>query len=385
MTSIDVSLGQCIPTVRNYITITSSCIVCQARSMHMIPLLDLLGLIRGFISPSSLSHHHYTFLWLKSLFQDWTLRACTHTHTHTHTHYRSISFQLNMFHNTPGDDCNPLDGLDEGVELSIGNSSGDGRWVPLVFYSANDLNDRINNGIRLGDVTNSSLLLRGYSVPVERVTADTTQSIRTVRICDSEFLEAGVQFRWLQTTTVRFDLLPAIDVWTLDSVTVMVHNDTVRQLVLSEDFESGSLNKWEVASIMLLLGRSWDANLYCHISLTALEWRLGGLPTTRADWSDSHWHLVLIQPLPDLKVASESRLLLTWDQTWGVWSPRVKGLCRPLWKVSCSTVQVASVGMCVSRAAGDLLSNWQKMCFTWLRIGVSSPTITTQPLLRPPS
>ena len=153
---------------------------------------------------------------------------------------------MNILHSTRGDDCEVLDTLDEGVELSIGNSSGDGRWVPLVFYSANDLNDRINNGIRLGDVTNSSLLLRGYSVPVERVTADTTQSIRTVRICDSEFLEAGVQFRWLQTVRLKVDAsgagLPGKDVWTLDNVTVMVHNVTVRQ-VLSVDFENGSLNK----------------------------------------------------------------------------------------------------------------------------------------------
>ena len=163
----------------------------------------------------------------------------THTCTQTHAHCRSISFQLNMFHNRSGDDCNDLDNLDEGVELSIGNSSGDGRWVPLVFYSATDLDERINNSIRLGDVTNSSLLLRGYSVPVERVTADTTQSIRTVLICDSEFLEAGVQFRWLQTSTVQFDLLPGKDVWTLGNVTVVVRNDTVRQ-VLSEGFD---LNK----------------------------------------------------------------------------------------------------------------------------------------------
>ena len=139
-----------------------------------------------------------------------------------------------------------MDNLDEGVELSIGKTSGDGHWVPLVFYSANDLTERINNGIRLGDVTDSSLLLRGYSVPVEMVTADTTQSIRTVQICDSEFLAAGVQFRWLQTVRVQVNAsgagLPEKDVWTLDNVTVVVHNDTVRQ-VLSEDFESGSLNK----------------------------------------------------------------------------------------------------------------------------------------------
>jgi len=146
---------------------------------------------------------------------------------------------LNLY----GNDCDRLDNLDEGVELSIGNSSGDGHWVPLMFYSANDLNDRMNNNIRLGDVTNSSLSLRGYSVPVERVNASTTQNIRTVLICDSEFLETGVQFRWLQTVRVQ-ENLPSkeSDVWTLDNVTVKVHNDTVRQ-VLSEDFESGSLNK----------------------------------------------------------------------------------------------------------------------------------------------
>ena len=144
---------------------------------------------------------------------------------------------MNVF----GDDCDRLDNLDEGVELSIGNSSGDGHWVPLMFYSANNLNDQINGSIRLGNVTNSSVLLRGYRVPVERVTANTTQNIRTVLICDSEFLETGVQFRWLQTVRVQ-ENLPNEDVWTLDNVTVEVCNDTVRQ-VLSEDFESGSLNK----------------------------------------------------------------------------------------------------------------------------------------------
>jgi len=166
----------------------------------------------------------------------------THIHTHTHTHSRSISFQLNLF----GDGCNRLDNLDEGIELSIGNSSGDGQWVPLMFYSANDLDDRINNHIRLGDVTNSSLSLRGYRVPVEMVTASTTQNIRTVLICGSEFLETGVQFRWLQTVRVLVRGsgigLPEKDVWTLDNVTVEVCNGKMRQ-VLSEDFESGPLNK----------------------------------------------------------------------------------------------------------------------------------------------
>ena len=157
------------------------------------------------------------------------------SHIHTHTHSRSVSFQLNLF----GDDCNRLDNLDEGVELSIGNSSGDGHWVPLMFYSAND--DRAIGSLRLGDVTNSSLSLRGYRVPVEKVTANMTQNIRTVLICGSEFLETGVQFRWLQTVRVQ-ENLPNEDVWTLDNVTVEVCNDTVRQ-VLSEDFESGSLNK----------------------------------------------------------------------------------------------------------------------------------------------
>ena len=142
---------------------------------------------------------------------------------------------MNLF----GDDCNRLDNLDEGVELSIGNSSGAGHWVPLMFYSAND--DRAIGSLRLGDVTNSSLSLRGYRVPVERVTANTTQNIRTVLICGSEFLETGVQFRWLQTVRVQ-ENLPNEDVWTLDNVTVEVCNGKVRQ-VLSEDFESGSLNK----------------------------------------------------------------------------------------------------------------------------------------------
>ena len=147
---------------------------------------------------------------------------------------------MNLF----GDGCNRLDNLDEGIELSIGNSSGDGHWVPLIFYSADD--DRINNHIQLGDVTNSSLSLRGYRVPVERVTANMTQSIRTVLICGSEFLETGVQFRWLQTVRVLVSGsgigLPEKDVWTLDNVTVEVCNGKMRQ-VLSEDFESGSLNK----------------------------------------------------------------------------------------------------------------------------------------------
>jgi len=113
-----------------------------------------------------------------------------------------------------------------------------------MFYSANDLNNRINNNIRLGNVTNSSLSLRGYRVPIERVTASTTQNIRTVLICDSEFLETGVQFRWLQTVRVGFRniLQSNIDGWTLDNVTVEVCNGKMRQ-VLSEDFESGSLNK----------------------------------------------------------------------------------------------------------------------------------------------
>ena len=155
--------------------------------------------------------------------------------THTYS-FRSVSFQLHLFQSR-NDGCNPVDSLNEGVELSVKSGEGD-HWIPLVFYSA-DRNERRNNQIEkisVGAKNNSMLSLRGYFVPIELINSSTTKDIRTVLVCGNDFYKTGVQFRWLQTVHVIEETRK--DVWSLDNLTVAVHiNSAHDRQVLSEDFD----------------------------------------------------------------------------------------------------------------------------------------------------
>ena len=134
--------------------------------------------------------------------------------------------------------------MDEGIELAVRSSTTDS-WVPLMFYGLDSETDRTKHlvaaGLGLVDSNVSMVTLRGYSVPIRLLTSTAAaQNIAAVQVCGREFLESGVQFRWLQTVRVKE---PERDMWTLDNVTVAVnYNGSMRQ-VLFEDFETDSLNK----------------------------------------------------------------------------------------------------------------------------------------------
>ena len=133
-----------------------------------------------------------------------------------------------------------MDNLDEGIELAVRSSRTDG-WVPLRFYGLVNKTGKTTHRIALGTVnSNESVNLRGYSVPIEVVTPETTQDITTVRVCGEEFFERGVQFRWLQTVRIRG---LSKDVWTLDNVTVAANCSGRMTQVFSEDFENGGQHK----------------------------------------------------------------------------------------------------------------------------------------------
>ena len=131
--------------------------------------------------------------------------------------------------------------MDEGIELAVRSSGTDG-WIPLMFFGLINRTGETRHPVALGTVNSnkSQVILRGYSVPIVLVTPATTRDIRTVWVCGEEFLERGVQFRWLQTVRVK-----AVnkDVWTLDNVTVAANCSGRMRQVFSEDFENGAQHK----------------------------------------------------------------------------------------------------------------------------------------------
>lgn len=74
--------------------------------------------------------------------------------------------------------------------------------------------NELNFQFSVGTDNNSMLSLQGYSVPIQLITSSTTQDIR---ICDNDFLNREVQFRWLQTAAIQLRD-KARDVWSLDHV-----------------------------------------------------------------------------------------------------------------------------------------------------------------------
>lgn len=121
--------------------------------------------------------------------------------------------------------------------MSVKTGEGD-HWIPLVFYTTK-LMKIDTNELNFQLVWVQKITLRGYSVPIQLITSSTTQDIR---ICDIDFINREVQFRWLQTAAIQLRD-KARDIWSLDNVTVAVHiNGTHERQVLSEDFEEENVS-----------------------------------------------------------------------------------------------------------------------------------------------
>ncbi len=140
----------------------------------------------------------------------------------------------------PGD-CESRKSFDEGVEISVGNLDNDGQWIPLL-YVTQDLIERSKaiqdiNIVPMDFNISSYISIRGYNVPILQQTGNSTSYIN-ISVCGDDILRNGVQFRWLQTTSlfVQPTQYEVRDAWTMRDVyttnPVCPFNDIISRLVL---------------------------------------------------------------------------------------------------------------------------------------------------------
>lgn len=71
-----------------------------------------------------------------------------------------------------------------------------------------------------------------------------SSKFETLEICEPDYFRAGrIRFRWLEISRYHGHDIPpvAIDVWSLDNVTIMWTNGEHQQTLLKDDFESQNL------------------------------------------------------------------------------------------------------------------------------------------------
>ena len=122
-----------------------------------------------------------------------------------------------------------LDSLDEGVEF--GYRINDNEWIPLAWYSSQTDRD---DWIKVGALTNSNLIVRGFSVPF--IHGD-TQNV-ALKLCGSEIIEDGasLSFRWLQTASSTVE--PSIDDIAIDDAKIGINSSTLQLVLLMDNFDN---------------------------------------------------------------------------------------------------------------------------------------------------
>ena len=135
--------------------------------------------------------------------------------------------------------CDEPEGIDEGVELAVGNWEKDGYWIPLrYYYSGKDIQPKIKIGNFSSTSDEESLSLRGFDVPVKRI--NKTMNI-SLEICNQAYLKHGyIQFRWLQTSKHSQMNDPPVDAWALDHVTIRLVNNESSEILLMDNFDNYS-------------------------------------------------------------------------------------------------------------------------------------------------
>ena len=128
--------------------------------------------------------------------------------------------------------CDPIDNIQEGVELSIRFDTGT-IWLPIVFL-VNKLKRFLNpsSPVFIGDDPDN-LVIRGYTVNVE----NTSLTPYSVQICDFDEQITSIQLRWLQTSD--FDGRSR-DFWVIDDVNVS-YESNYRIELLRDSFEEAQL------------------------------------------------------------------------------------------------------------------------------------------------
>ena len=132
------------------------------------------------------------------------------------------------------ENCDPIDSLDEGVELSLRLGSNS-TWIPITLIAIHNDTTRFDS-ISIGKlvVNESSLCIREYSV---------TPFNGTVNICGFNLtVENFIQFRWLQTSMLNNENMNNTkDVWSLDDVDISYHKGNNTVTLLNDSFDNPEL------------------------------------------------------------------------------------------------------------------------------------------------
>ena len=122
----------------------------------------------------------------------------------------------------------------------MGNWDRDSHWIPLHFFPAGNSKDEIRLPFGQINVTDSTVAIRGYDVPYTFQNSSQSLSVNW-SVCGEMFVRDGLQFRWLQTTSIDQRVIIR-DCVTIDDLSIsLAHKDQTIVSLVSEDFRNGTL------------------------------------------------------------------------------------------------------------------------------------------------
>ena len=157
---------------------------------------------------------------------------------HSFCLYRQLSFVLDLqCSRISNRDPLGLDTFYEGIEVSMGNWDRDSHWIPLHFFSAGNNNDPYRIPFGPINITDSTVVIRGYDVPYTFRNSNQPLSVNW-SVCGEMFVRDGLQFRWLQTAAVDQQQITR-DCVTMDDLSIsLAHKDQTKVSLVSEDFRN---------------------------------------------------------------------------------------------------------------------------------------------------
>ena len=122
----------------------------------------------------------------------------------------------------------------------MGNWDRDSHWIPLHFFPAGNNDDQIRVPFGPINITDSTVVIRGYDVPYTFQNSNQSLSVNW-SVCGEMFVRDGLQFRWLQTTSIDQRVITR-DCVTIDDLSIsLAHKDQTTVSLVSEDFRNGTL------------------------------------------------------------------------------------------------------------------------------------------------
>ncbi len=133
-------------------------------------------------------------------------------------YFRDLLFELDL----KPSDCEFQKLFDEGVEISVGNWEKNGEWIPLIYVIENSIRSLSMHNINIVPIDtkpSNYISIRGYTVPVYMQNSSSPLLIN-ISVCGEDIVRNGVQFRWLQTTSlyVQKSGYQIRDAWTMKDV-----------------------------------------------------------------------------------------------------------------------------------------------------------------------